>query len=178
MRFVITEITEWYSVNAEDLAMMLKLIGCPRWTIYFYGETTKTKYRLRRPFIMPETQETREIAQIKAFARKLKLGTEPEGFDEDMLLARLQIDVTMWASMYSVLSGAVLALTGGALLAMLAYTLAPPQPSISFLAIVGMILVLVLGVLLEIYITIAHGRKRVDWGRELDRISKLVKAEK
>jgi hypothetical protein len=110
--------------------------------------------------------------------KPLSKNIDDEDFDKDIALARLQVDATLWASMYSVLGTTSFALIAGAMLAMLAYSLTTPKPSISSVAFEGIMTVLNLGLFAAFVTVIGNRRRRNEREKEFTRISKKVKAEK
>jgi VIT1/CCC1 family predicted Fe2+/Mn2+ transporter len=108
--------------------------------------------------------------------------TQPEEFDKDIELAKLQVNASFFAAWYSVSAAVGFAIIASAFLALVAYMFATPQLTMmtfaTVLAVLCVIFAIGLGGFLVVIAIKASKKQRQYWKLEFDRISKLAKAEK
>ena len=104
--------------------------------------------------------------------------TQPEDFDKDIELAKLQVDATMWAAWFSMLFSAGSAMIVGAFVAGLAYALTYPNAPVSLGEVFLVGTTLVCGSMLLWKARRDDGDRREEWENRFKEISKRVKAGK
>jgi Na+/H+ antiporter NhaD/arsenite permease-like protein len=104
--------------------------------------------------------------------------TQPESFDKDIELARIQVDVSIWTAVLSVCLTFGFTFIGGAPIAMIAYILSYPNHPITFTGYIAMTLAVVLGTIMVVQAKREDDERRKKWKAKFDRLSKLAKAEK
>jgi hypothetical protein len=104
--------------------------------------------------------------------------TQPEEFDKDIELAKLQVDATIWASFLSMRFAAGSAIIAGTLVAMLAYALAYPNVPVGLGELAMVAMSLVTGGILLWDAKRDDADKQKEWKNRFKEISKRVKNEK
>ena len=108
--------------------------------------------------------------------------TQPEDFDKDIELAKIQVDATIWASYLSIYVTVGFALLGGAVLGIAAYRLSNPNwttniPYSNFVGLVTLTVLAVIGIVLAAKTLRKDEEKRKEWEDKFKEIYKKVKKQ-